>query len=137
MTILGFLIIALLTQQPRSASLEGIVLRAGTNEPIAKAVVELSGSGSQRTAVATGPDGKFEFRNVAPGSYRVAVSRAGFLNSVYGQRGPNGTGSALKLEAGGMLKDIRLTMVATGAISGRVTDNSGEPLANVPVRAFK
>jgi hypothetical protein len=138
MNILGILIAGLLAQQPRLASVEGIVLRAGTSQPIAKAVVELSGnSASESLAMATGADGKFEFRNLAPGRYRLAVSRSGYLDSAYGQRGPYGSGTALEIGAGQTLRDIRLTMVASAAISGRVQDTSGEPLANVPVQALK
>src|SRR5262249_22713338 len=32
---------------------------------------------------------------------------------------------------------VRLTMIASGAISGRVYDSAGEPAANIPVQAFK
>jgi hypothetical protein len=137
--MLGFILLGLFgLAQARPASVEGIVLRAGTSQPVSKAVVELSGNNlSPARVMATGADGKFEFRGLAAGSYRLAVSREGFLNGSYGQRGPNGTGTPLVLDAGQARKDVRLTMVATGAISGRVYDNTGEPLANVPVRAFK
>jgi protocatechuate 3,4-dioxygenase beta subunit len=136
MTIAGMLLIALFAQQ-RTGSIQGVVVKAGSSEPVLKAVIELSGNGSQPIATSTGADGKFEFRNVAPGRYRLAASRAGFLDSAYGQRGPNGTGSALVIENGQSLKDIRLTLIQTGAISGRVFDNTGEPLANVSVHALK
>src|SRR5215471_11719725 len=137
MSLPGILVAALLVQaQP--AAIEGIVLRAGTTQPIANAVVELgSGNKSQNLAAATGADGRFEFRNLAPGRYSLTVSRNGYVDSAYGQRGPNGKGSSLSVESGQTLKDIRLTMVATGAICGRVSDNRGEPIANVPVQALK
>jgi Carboxypeptidase regulatory-like domain len=138
MHFLGILALALLTWQTQPSSIEGIVLRGGTTQPIWNAVVELRGEGkSVPIAVSTGADGKFEFWNVAPGRYRLAVSRNGYLDSAYGQRGPNGSGSSLSVEAGQTLKNIRITMVATGAISGRVRDSNGEPLANVAVQAMK
>ncbi len=53
MNVLGILIVALLAQQPRPSSIEGIAVKAGTSEPIAKAVVELTrplaGSGIHST----------------------------------------------------------------------------------------
>jgi hypothetical protein len=110
MNVLGILIVALLAQQPRPSSIEGIAVKAGTSEPIAKAVVELTGNNGQPN---------------------------GYLDGVYGQRGPNGSGRALAIDGGQTLKDIRLAMTALGAMSGRVYDNSGEPLANVQVRALK
>src|SRR3989442_1064952 len=133
MNILGILIFGLLAQQPRAASIEGIVVRAGTAQPIARVVVELTGDNkSEPLAMATGADGKFEFRNLAPGSYRLTASRNGYLESAYGKRGPNGTGTALTIDARSTLKDIRLAMIPSGAISGRVYDSNGEPMANVP-----
>jgi hypothetical protein len=137
MNIAGILLISLLAQA-RAGSVEGTVVRAGTSQPIANAVVELSGTNkSDPLAMATGADGKFAFRNVTPGPYRLAASRSGYLDSSYGQRGPNGSGAALVVEADQSVKDIRLTMIALGAISGRVYDSNGEPLANVPVQALK
>src|SRR5215471_16332882 len=136
MSLPGILVAALLVQvQP--AAIEGIVLRAGTTQPIANAVVELGRGNKSQNAAATGADGRFEFRNLAPGRYSLTVSRNGYLDSAYGQRGSNGTGSSLSVESGQTLKEIRLTMVATGAISGRVSDSRGEPVANVPVQALK
>ncbi len=138
MNIVGILVVGLLAQQPRLASVEGTVVQAGSARPVVRAVVEISDtSKGDPLAIATGADGKFEFRNLAPGRYRLTASRNGYLESAYGKRGPNGTPTTLALEPGQTLKDIRLTMIATGAISGRVYDSNGEPLANVPVEALK
>jgi hypothetical protein len=67
----------------------------------------------------------------------LTVSRNGYLDGAYGKRGPNGQPLTLKVEANQSIKDLRMTMVPTGAISGRVYDVSGEPLANVSVQALK
>jgi hypothetical protein len=129
MNIIGVLIIGLLMQQPRLGSLEGTVLQAGTAQPVPRAVVELIGTNKEPPIVmATAADGKFEFRNLPPGRYRLNVSRNGYLD---------GKPANITIEAGEAVKDIRLSIVATGAISGRVYDGNGEPLANVPVQAFK
>jgi hypothetical protein len=140
MNLLAILIIGLLAQQqpPRTGSIEGVVVRAGSTQAIGRAVVELiGGNKSDSQATITAADGKFEFHGLPPGRYRLAVSRNGYLNSAYGQRGPSGSGSALSLDSGQVIKDVRLTMIASGAISGRVYDNAGEPAANIPVQAFK
>ena len=138
MNMLAILLGIFLVPQAQSGTIEGIVLRGGTSQPISNAVVELSiNDKSEALWVSTGGDGKFEFRNLAPGRYRLTASRNGYLDTAYGQRGPNGTGSSLSVEAGQALKDIRLTMIATGAISGRVTDSNGQPLTNIPVQALK
>jgi len=123
--------------QTRTASIEGVVVEAGNSQPVMRAVVQLEGGASGPLAMVTGADGRFGFQNLAAGSYRLTVSRNGFLNSAYGQRGPNGKGSSLVVPAGQAMKDIRLTMVATAAISGRVFDQNGEPLVNARVQALK
>jgi hypothetical protein len=131
MSIIGFFAVALLAQQPRVGSIEGIVVQAGTPQPVARAVVELTGSReAEPVAVTTDTDGKFQFRNVAAGPYSLTVSRDGYLERRSGN-------STLTVQAGQTAKDIRLTLIATGAISGRVYDSVGEPLANVSIRALK
>ena len=137
MSILGILISALL-QHFSPSSVEGVVVRAGTSQTIARAEVQLHAtSRSEALVFSTGADGKFEFRNIPPGAYRLSVSRNGYLGSVYGQRGRAGAGTALVVEAGQTRKNIRLAMVASGVISGRVYDSNGEPEANVAVLALK
>jgi len=123
--------------QTRTASIEGVVVQAGNSQPVVRAVVQLEGGASGPLAMVTGADGRFGFQNLAAGSYRLTVSRNGFLNSAYAQRGPNGKGSPLVVSAGQAIKDVRLTMVATAAISGRVFDQNGEPLVNARVQALK
>lgn len=136
LTVLAAVLFAL-TTQARPGSVEGLVVRVGTSEPIAKAIVEISGGNGARSAVTTGSDGKFEIKSLNPGSYKLTVSREGYLSGAYGKRGPNGQPMTLRLEASQSIKDLRMTMVPTGAISGRVYDISGEPLTNVSVQAFK
>jgi protocatechuate 3,4-dioxygenase beta subunit len=138
MNIVGVVVIGLLMQQSRLASVEGVVLQAGTAQPVARAVVELIGNDKEQPlAMATAADGKFQFQNIPAGRYRLTVSRNGYLDGAYGKRGPNGTATPLSLEPGQALKDVRLMMIATGAISGRVFDSAGEPLANMPVEALR
>jgi hypothetical protein len=147
MRTFALILLALLAQQrpgPATASIKGVVVKLGTSEPVAKAVVELvqeskgnRDSGTEPIVVATSADGRFEFRNLAPGSYRLTASRSGYLDTAYGQRGPSGAGSNLAIAAGANMDNIRLMMTATGAIAGRVFDNTGEPMANLSVQALK
>jgi Carboxypeptidase regulatory-like domain len=141
MRILGLILLGLvgMQQTPRpTASIRGIVVQSGTLQPVAKAVVQLAKDNTSEPLVfSTGADGRFEFQNVAAGSYDLTAARNGYLNTAFGQRGPSGSGGKLTVEAGSNVDNIRLMMTATGTISGRVFDNTGEPLANVPVQALK
>ena len=81
-------------QQPRAASLEGFVTRAGTGEPIRKAIVTLNQTRGaallQPYTTTTGADGSFAFPDLQPGEYRLVATRDGYLRSEYGQAKPNG-----------------------------------------------
>jgi len=137
MVVLFILVAALLAQQPQPASVEGTIVQLGTNQPIARAVVQVIGDRPEPYTMETGADGKFQFPNLARGQYQIRVSRTGYMDGAFGQRGPNGRGRSLPLEAGQAIKDIRITMVPFAAISGRVYDDRGEPIANVNIRALK
>src|SRR6185295_18910766 len=79
-------------QAPQTASIEGAVVRFGTSDGIARAKVTLTPAqaSSQGQAVIADSDGKFAFRGLAAGSYRISASRDGYVSAEYGQRGPNG-----------------------------------------------
>src|SRR5690242_20269815 len=98
-------VLLVLAPQVRAGSVDGVVVRVGTSEPIAKAIVEITGGNGVRYAVATESDGRFEFKNLSPGSYKVTVSKNGYLNGAYGQRGPNGQPGTLRLESNQDMKD--------------------------------
>ena len=126
--------------QPAVSSLQGRVVRWGSNDPIAKASVELrridSGNPAPYVTRTTG-DGLFVFSGVVPGQYRIVATRPGFVSAEYGQRWPNGAGTPLTIPAGEAISNVPIPMLATGSISGTVRDQFGRPLGNAEVRAFK
>jgi hypothetical protein len=124
---------------PAAATLQGFVTSATNGSPLPDTGVELSSvsGGSKKYTVATGGDGSFSFRDVPPGDYRVAAAHSGFVRAEYGQRGPGGNGRTITLSAGDNVKDIRIALVETGAISGRILDRKGSPIPNVQVQALR
>jgi hypothetical protein len=146
MKLLRFALLALLVhtvsaQVTAPPTLQGIVVRAGTNEPVAKAVVELRkpGGDSKPYTLLTTDEGKFAFRNVQAGQYELAVTRSGYVSFVYGTRKTSGPGEPITLPAAPALQPtvLRIVMTPTGSISGRITDRRGEPVANAEVGALK
>lgn len=135
--ILAFLILVL--QAPERASLEGIVTRAGTNEPVVRAsivVTMIQGQVSDLQTVTTDDSGRFTVRNLAPGSHRVFAVRDGFVRTEYGQRGTR-PGTPVDLVAGETKRGINLSLTPMGILSGRVLDVDGKPLRGAFVRASR
>lgn len=138
-----FVILSLLVlfQAPQErASIEGTVVKLGTSDPVTRARVVLtkqSARAGELLAFTTGGDGKFVFKNVIPGEYRIFVYRNGYLRAEYGQRGPEKPGVPITVVSRQELKDIGIPMVPTGTISGRVMDRYNEPVVNANVQAYK
>jgi hypothetical protein len=82
-------------------------------------------------------DGKFEFRNLDPGQYRLRVIRNGYAPQEYGQRTVTTAGVPVTLVEGQQLKDVSFKLIAAGVVSGRVRDANGEPLGRVQVSLMR
>ena len=122
------------------ASLEGQVANAITGEPLKKVMLILTPN-QQRpdsTPYSTTSDasGHFAMANIAPGSYRLASERTGFVRGAYGSPGPMRPGTTLTLSSGQELKLSIFKLQPHGVISGRVLDEDGEPVANVQIQAM-
>ena len=119
------------------ASLQGRVVRWGTNEPIGKVAVELRRDGSAPYIATTNGDGEFVFPSIPAGQYRLVSTRPGYVSAEYGQRWPGGAGTPLTLPAGQAVSNVPIPMLQTGAISGTVRDAVGNPVGDVEVQALK
>jgi hypothetical protein len=121
-------------------SLNGVVVNAATKEPIARASVALinvNGSPGDARLVTSGNEGQFNIPGLPAGRYSVVVTRAGYIRFVYGQRAPNEPAGIIEVRDGQRLEDIRVEMIPTGVISGRVFSPEGERQGDVTVRALK
>jgi protocatechuate 3,4-dioxygenase beta subunit len=145
-------------QTAPSASIQGTVTKSGAGQGLRRARVTLrrvqqgapgitaggtlnSGqpipgqAGANAAQVTTDDSGRYVFNGVDPGSYRISVERDGFIRQEYGQRTFNGSGTIITIAAGQRITNVDFQMVAAGTISGRVFDETGEPLAGVSVQA--
>ena len=124
-------------QIPKTA-LAGRIVKAGSGEPLSKTVVTLrpvSGQRNQATFT-TGANGVFNFDNITPGQYRVAVTRDGYIRQEFGQRTYQGAGTVITIGSGQVLTNINFQLIPAGTIAGRILDEDGEPLAGIQVRAL-
>jgi hypothetical protein len=134
-----------------SAAIFGRVLDAGTDQPIASAIVSIGGvpgpgptpgprlaaaTAGQMTAM-TNARGQFLFRDLPAGSYALTVRAAGYLAGSYGQRRPDGSSRRVAVGDGQSITDADVRLWKTAAITGTVLDEIGEPLVRVDVRVLK
>jgi len=87
----------------------------------------------------TGDDGRFIFRNLKPGGYRLVAAhfKEPYSDAQYGQRDPRGPGFVFPLAEGEALQGLKLQMAPMGVITGRVYDIEGQPLSRAVVFAAK
>jgi hypothetical protein len=125
-------------QQREPASLQGKVTDT-KGRPVSKAALTLRAAGnagapSQSPHIATSDaEGRFSFDGIEPGGYTVSVDRAGYLYNVY-RNSLHEDFSTITLASGQHLNGIDLELTRAVTISGKVLDDGGDPVANVPVR---
>jgi hypothetical protein len=87
-----------------------------------------------RTIVA-GADGTFAFENVNAGSYFLAAFKSGYVTVYYRGTGEAATspGTPMTIAAGERRANIELRLIRGGVISGRITDQHGEPVMGAHV----
>ena len=142
-----------------SGVVAGRVVDGGSGQPVSGAIVTLGGSpqvtlgglpavelvaigmlppGMAPTNVAmTDVRGAFVLREVPAGRATLTVRAPGYLPGAYGQRRPDGSTRSLSTGEGETLTDVEVRLWKTGAISGTIFDELGEPVVEVGVRALR
>jgi len=125
-------------QEP--ASLEGVVIDRVTEAPVRKAHLVLAGAGREwdnAYSAVSDSSGQFRFADVAPGRYRLWVSKNRYTRFSYGERRPGGRGAILTLRPGARLDDLVLKLTPAAVVAGRVLDEDGEPVAYARVNVLR
>jgi protocatechuate 3,4-dioxygenase beta subunit len=122
-----------------TASIKGRVVAADTGRPLRRASIrvnaaELGGSGRAAT---TDPDGYYEIDELPAGRYTINVTRGGYLPMQHGMRRFGETGAPLQIGEGEAHERVDFVLARASSISGRVTDESGQPLAGAVLRAMQ
>jgi hypothetical protein len=134
-----------------SAAIFGRVLDAGSDQPIAGAIVSIGGlpgaapsiipglsnTSPGQMAAMTNARGQFLFRDLPAGSYTLTVSAAGYLAGSYGQRRPQGSSRRVAVADGQQTMDADVRLWKTAVITGAVLDEAGEPVVQASVRALR
>ena len=131
---------------PTASWITGQVVDGSTGKPLTDVVVSLNimppsvEATSRQQRVMVDGDGQFFFGGLAAGSYTISAAKPGYLRGAYGsprwERGPASPWAQIVVKAGESRPPVKITMWRPATISGTVTDERGEPVVGVAVRAF-
>src|ERR1035437_5681874 len=121
-----------------ASSIAGTVVKEPGSQPLKKVLVqgvaEDKKQGGNHSANSDA-DGHFRSENVVPGRYRLFLEKTGLVE-VNG-RGFKADPNVLTVQAGRAVEDLLFRMLPTAIVSGRITDEDGDPISGVRVVAQK
>jgi protocatechuate 3,4-dioxygenase beta subunit len=142
----------------RDGVITGQVVDATTGKPVSAAIVALGGApivvreyvsivqgaavvsgfvgSSGVPRILTGADGRFVFRNLPKGSFTITATKSGYSEGASGRRRPGGGTRPVVLADTDRTVDVAVRVWKNAVITGTVTDEAGEPVVSVSVRAL-
>jgi hypothetical protein len=120
-----------------TARISGVVVAADSGLPLPGVMVTIGGSTLATHAAMTDADGRYRAEGLPAGRYVLTFNKAGFVTLEHGQRTAFSPRTPLSLREGQAVEDAHIALPRAGAIEGRVTDGSGQPLADVAVAALR
>ncbi|OFW08102.1 MAG: hypothetical protein A3H96_22170 [Acidobacteria bacterium RIFCSPLOWO2_02_FULL_67_36] len=124
-----------------TGAISGVVSDGRTGRPLGGAVVYLGitarGPVGRVSRQLTDRKGRFVFRDLPRSdAYFINTSRFGYIDGGYGRKLTSTLGARIALADGQWFNGANVPMWRPGAISGTVTDERGEPVIGVYVRAM-
>lgn len=128
---------SLLAQEPPAATnpkggtpfrISGVLVNSVTGQPVRNARVVMSPVTDRQaySLVITGENGHFVFRNLTPGKYGLRAQRHGYLTRSFDQHDQWST--AIAVGPGLESNNLIFRLPPECAISGRISDEAGEPV---------
>jgi protocatechuate 3,4-dioxygenase beta subunit len=120
--------------------IRGRVLAADGGRPLRRVQIGMTAAGlrdAQGRTTSTDEDGRYEMTDLPAGRYTVTATRGGFLPLRYGQRRPRELGRFVELADGQAVESVDFALQKMSVISGRITDEDGEPIAGATVLALR
>ncbi len=119
-----------------TGTIAGLVVTAGEpSRPARLVTVAVTGAtipGGR--AMLTDDAGRFEFSRLPPGQYSLTATKPAYLRAAYGATSPRTPPTPISLADGAAKTDVRLTIVRGSVIAGRITDERGQPLADMDIQ---
>jgi len=120
-----------------TGAIRGRVL-TGDGFPARQAEVLLSSADVNRPpTVSTDNEGRFSFESVPPGRYALMARKPGYLPFGYGQKSYMGPLEPVSVGAGEEIATLEIVLPRGSAITGRVTNEYGEPVLRATVSAMR
>jgi hypothetical protein len=117
-----------------TAVIRGQVVAADTGAPLRRAQIRAFAQGGGGNGVTqSDAQGRFELTQLPAGRYFISAMRSGYVSLQFGQKAPNQPGTPVEIRDGQTIDKVNLALPRGGAISGRVVDDLGEPIASVEV----
>jgi hypothetical protein len=121
-----------------TAAIRGRVVTADTGAPIRRAQVRaFSPEGRESRGTSTDAEGRFELRDLPAGRWELVASKAGFVTLRFGQRRPLEAGRPIELGDGETISKADIALPRGGAVTGRVVDEFGDPVAGARVQSMR
>jgi protocatechuate 3,4-dioxygenase beta subunit len=115
----------------------GRVLASDNGAPIRRAQVRLTAPEIGVKTALTDADGRFEFRELPAGRFTLNASKSGYVAVQYGQTRPFEQGRPIELAEKQVLDKADISMPRGGVITGRLTDEFGDPVPDAMVSAMR
>ena len=118
----------------------GRIVTAADGNPLKSArialVAEDTKSHDNMYAASSDSDGQFTLKDVPAGRYQFFASHTGFVEQHY-KAGSTGAGPLFSLKPGEKVSDVLFRLVAAAVITGRISNEDGEPMQNIQVVALR
>ena len=116
----------------------GQVTAKSTGKPVARAQVFLWMLQQGRSAYArTGEDGRYQFADLALGSYHLRVRHSDYVTTTHGGGSPGAWSASLHLTAQKPTQEVNMALERGGSVSGKLTNPEGAPAGGCYVYALR
>jgi hypothetical protein len=120
-----------------TGSLSGRVVSA-EGSPVRRAQLQLSSADAPvRKNATTDNDGRYTFTELPAGRYTIRASKGGYIQIAFGQTTFNQAVAPIILGDGESLSGLNIVLPRGSAVTGRVTDEFGDPVLQAQVQAMR
>ena len=126
------------TPKAGTAIIRGRIVAADTGDPLRRARLQLAAPELDKPRFTTADaQGRFEFTSLPAGRYTLTAGKTSYVTLQYGQRRAFEAGRPIELADKQIVEAIEFALPRAGVITGRITDDTGEPVAGASVSAMR